>query len=303
MALLSESPQRGIRFDILLSVTMFKAKFGIQLAVVLVAAIGWRVSAQTPPSPPPAITPASTTRQSAAPQAAASPGVATPASQVNPAANPPHAGLNVVVIDPAHGGTDAGGRGTEGIRESDVVLALATQLRKSLEAQGFQVVQTRDSNDNPSFDDRSARANAQRGPVFVTLHVGSTGVVGTARVYVSPEFAATTVADTTGMIPWERAQAPYVGLSRKLGDLVQAELAKRFKGSPTTAQVAPVRQLRTTAAPAIAVEVSSVSVADRTDLERMLPGVADAIARGIVAFRPSYVLPTLSPNAGGGTQP
>ncbi len=206
----------------------------------------------------------------------------------------------MVVIDPAHGGADAGGRGTEGIRESDVVLEFAAQLRKDLEAQGFQVVQTREGNDNPSFDDRSARANAQHGAVFVTLHVGSTGVTGTARVYVSPEFAL--VTDTTGLIPWERAQGPFVGLSHKLGDLVQGELAKRFKGSPATALVAPVRQLRTTAAPAIAVEISSVSVADRSDLERMIPGAADAIARGITDFKPAYVVPTVSTNPAGGSQ-
>jgi N-acetylmuramoyl-L-alanine amidase len=209
--------------------------------------------------------------------------------------------LNVVVIDPAHGGTDTGGRGTEGIRESDVILEFAAQLRKSLEAQGFQVVQTRDGNDNPSLDDRSARANAQRGAVFVTLHIGSTGVTGTARVYVSPEYAQ--VPNTSGLIPWDRAQAPFAGLSHKFGDMVQAELAKRFKGSPATALVAPVRQLRTTAAPAIAVEISSVSVADRADLERMIPGIADAITRGIVAFRPSYVVPTFSTNTPAGVQP
>ncbi len=175
-----------------------------------------------------------------------------------------------MVIDPAHGGTDTGGRGTEGIRESDVVLDLAAQLKRALEAQGFQVVQTREGNDNPSFDDRSARANAQRGAVFVSLHVASTGVTGTARVYVLPEFPA--VTDPSGMIPWDRAQAPFVSLSHKLGDMVQAELSKRFKGSPSVALVAPVRQLRTTAAPAIAVELSSVSVEDRGALERMLPG-------------------------------
>ncbi len=207
-----------------------------------------------------------------------------------------------MVIDPAHGGTDAGGRGTEGIRESDVVLDLATQLKKALEAQGFQVVQTREGNDNPSFDDRSARANAQLGAVFVTLHVASTGVTGTARVYVLPEFAP--VTDTTGLIPWDRAQAPFVSLSHKLGDLVQSELSKRFKGSPTMALTAPVRQLRTTAAPAIAVELSSVSVGDRGSLDRMLPGVAEAISRGVAAFKPSYVVPSLSatPSPGGGQQ-
>ena len=254
---------------------------------------------QAPTAKPAVAATASSTPQSATPQSVSSPAAAAP--QLGAAPLIPRVGLDVVVIDPAHGGSDAGGRGTEGIRESDVVLDFAAQLRKALEAQGFQVVQTRDNNDNPSFDDRSARANAQRGAVFVTLHVGSTGVTGTARVYISPEFAA--VTDNSGMIPWERAQGPFAGLSHKLGDLVQLELAKRFKGSPTSAIVAPVRQLRTTAAPAIAVEISSVSVADRAELERMIPGVADAITRGIVAFKPSYVLPTFSSRAAGGVQP
>jgi N-acetylmuramoyl-L-alanine amidase len=273
----------------------------LALALLLTAATALSASAQTPVPKPAVTSSAPSAQQSATPQNASAP--ASPAPQANAVPVIPRAGLNVVVIDPAHGGTDAGGRGTEGIRESDVVLEFAAQLRKSLEAQGFQVVQTREANDNPSFDDRSARANAQRGAVFVTLHIASTGVTGTARVYVSPEFAPTATTDTTGMIPWDRAQGPFVGLSHKLGDLVQLELAKRFKGSPTAAIVAPVRQLRTTAAPAIAVEISSVSVADRAELERMIPGVVDSITRGIVAFKPSYILPTFSPNASGGTQP
>lgn len=206
----------------------------------------------------------------------------------------------MVVLDPAHGGTDLGARGTEGIRESDVVLEFAAQVKKALEAQGFQVVQTREGNDNPSFDDRSARANAQRGAVFITLHVSSTGLSGTARVYVMPDIPP--VDHPNGLIPWDRAQGPFVGLSHKLGDLVQMELAKRFKGSPTAAEVAPVRQLRTTAAPAIAVEISSVSVGDRAELDRMVPGVADAIARGVSAFKLSYVVPTIA-SPSGGTQP
>ena len=202
----------------------------------------------------------------------------------------PQTGLNVVVLDPAHGGTDPGARGTGGIRESEILLDFAIQVRRALELQGFQVVQTRQGNENPSFDDRSATANAQRGAVFVTLHISSTGLQGTARVYVNTDLAP--VADSNGLIPWDRAQAPFLGLSRTFGDLVQGFLAPRFKGSPETAQTASVRQLRTTAAPAIAVEISSVTVEDRADLDRMAPGVADAIARGAAAFRPSYVVPT-----------
>jgi len=194
-----------------------------------------------------------------------------------------------VVLDPAHGGTDLGARGTGGIHESDIVLEFAAQARTALEAQGFQVVQTRQGNENPSFDDRSAMANAQRGAIFVTLHIASTGVPGTARVYVMNDMAP--AADATGLIPWDHAQAPFASLSRKLGDQVQGLLSQRFKGSPTVAQTASVRQLRTTASPAIAVEISSVTVDDRVQLDHMAPGIADAIARGAAAFRPTYVVP------------
>jgi N-acetylmuramoyl-L-alanine amidase len=199
------------------------------------------------------------------------------------------AGLNVVVLDPAHGGTDPGARGTGGMRESEIVLDFSIQVRSALELQGFQVLQTRQGNENPSFDDRSAIANAQRGAVFVTLHISSTGLPSTARVYANSDLPP--VTDSNGMIPWDRAQAPFLELSRTFGDFVQGFLAQRFKGSPETAQTASVRQLRTTAAPAIAVEISSVTVEDRADLDRMAPGVADAIARGAAAFRPTYVVP------------
>jgi N-acetylmuramoyl-L-alanine amidase len=204
---------------------------------------------------------------------------------------PPRPGLNIVVLDPAHGGTDTGARGTGGIRESEIVLQFALQVRRALEAQGFQVIQTRMANENPSFDDRSAMANAQVGAVFVTLHVSSTGLPGTVRVYVNSDLPGNLGGrEAGGLIPWDRAQAPFLALSHKLGDFVQGNLAARFKGSPGNAQAAAIRQLRTTAAPAIAVEISSVSVSDRLDLDRMAPGVADAIARGVTDFRPSYVV-------------
>ena len=209
-----------------------------------------------------------------------------PGSQTAPS------GLSIVVLDPAHGGTDPGARGTGGIQESEITLEFAAHARRALEQQGFQVVETRQANDNPSFDDRSAIANAQRGAVFISLHIASTGIPGTVRVYVNSDLPS--VKTTSGFIPWELAQAPFLGLSRKLGDLVQGMLTQHFKGSPDTAQTATIRQLRTTAAPAIAVEVSSVVVNNRADLDHMAPAVADAIARGVAAFKPLYAMATAS---------
>jgi len=242
----------------------------------------------------------SQTQQSSAspPTAAIQTNPSTPIGQPGVTGAPPTAagrtqggGLTIVVLDPAHGGTDLGARGGGGMRESEIVLDFAGEVRRALEQQGFQVVQTRQGNDNPSFDDRSAMANAQRSAVFVTLHISSTGLPGTVRVYVNSDLPA--VTDTNGFIPWDRAQAPFLALSRKYADLVQGMLAQRFKGSPDAAQTGTVRQLRTTAAPAIAVEVSSVTVNDRSDLDHMAAGVGDAIARGTVAFKSSYVIPNM----------
>jgi N-acetylmuramoyl-L-alanine amidase len=214
-----------------------------------------------------------------------------PAVPVGAQTNQPRAGLNVIILDPAHGGTDPGARGTGGVRESDIVLDLAAQVKRGLEAQGFQVLLTRTGNENPSFDDRSALVNAQTGAIFLSLHISSTGLSGTARVYTMPDMALPPA--NGGLIPWEQAQAAYLPLSRKLGDAVQGELALKFKGSPAEVQTAYIRQLRTTAAPAIAVELSSVSIQEKADLDKMLPGAADAIVRGVASFRPSYVTPVL----------
>jgi len=242
---------------------------------------------QTPSQPQPAQATASTPPQAGGAPAGQS-AVTAPGSPS--IAQTSQSGLNIVVLDPAHGGTDLGARGTGGIQESDIVMGFVAEVRKALEQQGFQVVQTRQANDNPSFDDRSAIANAQRNAVFITLHIASTGLPGTVRVYVNSDLPPVTTVN--GLIPWDRAQVPFLGLSRKLGDLVQGMLTQRFKGSPDTAQTATIRQLRTTAAPAIAVEISSVVVNDRADLDHMAPGVADAITRGVAAFKPLYVIPT-----------
>lgn len=49
-----------------------------------------------------------------------------------------------IVIDPGHGGNDPGGIGVSGVLEKDVNLSVALFLRKNFEAQGFEVVMTRD---------------------------------------------------------------------------------------------------------------------------------------------------------------
>ncbi len=208
------------------------------------------------------------------------------APQIPPTAAKPT--LNVVVLDPAHGGADAGAHGASGVLESEVVMSFARLGRLELERQGLRVVLTRQANENPSFDDRSAVANAHRGAVFISLHVSSTGPPGTARVYSVTVPAAAMSAARPALLPWDQAQDPFAESSRRLAELVQIQLAQKFPGSAAIPSVARVRQLRTVAAPAVAIEISSVAVRERTQLEQMGPALGEAVARGVAAFRAAY---------------
>ena len=89
-------------------------------------------------------------------------------------------GLNrtVVVLDPGHGGTDAGSHIGDNVVEKNVTLALALRLRSLLIARGFLVVLTRDS-DAPTegnaagtpltLDDRAGIANHARAAACLML--------------------------------------------------------------------------------------------------------------------------------------
>lgn len=192
----------------------------------------------------------------------------------------------MVVIDPAHGGADAGARGSSGIQEKDVVLYYALLLRDYLQRQGLRVVLTRQAGENPGFDDRAAMANSYRDAVFITLHASSTGPPGAARCYydAGPGHHGD-ASSPSGLLRWERAQEPFAPASQRLAGLVQALLHQSLPGSPATPVPAPVRQLRTVAAPAIAVEVSSVSVPSRDRLDRLAQPLAESLARALAAFR------------------
>lgn len=221
----------------------------------------------------------------------------------NPLPPPLHSGPTIV-IDPAHGGTDNGARGQSGQVEKDVVLIFARMLRGEFERQGYRVVMTRNDDSNPSYEDRAAVANGYRDAIFITVHVASTGKIGTARAYSyqfatplapanSTDGSATaapastpTNARASGLVPWDQAQQPFMAASYRLADALQSQFAQRFSGSPSIATRFAVRELRSVAAPAAAVELSSISVSDPNTLLAMGAPLASAIVRAVQVLRP-----------------
>jgi N-acetylmuramoyl-L-alanine amidase len=79
--------------------------------------------------------------------------------------------LMVVAIDPGHGGEDPGAQGPSGLREKDVVLALAHKLRDSINAQpGMRAMLTRDADYFVPLQDRVHKARGVQADVMVSVH-------------------------------------------------------------------------------------------------------------------------------------
>ncbi len=93
----------------------------------------------------------------------------------------------VVVIDPGHGGHDPGAVGHMGIKEKDVVLAIAKRLADYLEKDGrFRVIMTRRDDTFVPLQERANIALRNRADLFISIHAD-------AHPQRSPEARGTTI--------------------------------------------------------------------------------------------------------------
>ncbi len=79
----------------------------------------------------------------------------------------------VIVIDAGHGGKDPGAN-RAGVNEKDITLAVAKQVHKKLQEQGYTVLLTRSGDDTLKLSDRTKFSNDRKASVFVSIHVNST---------------------------------------------------------------------------------------------------------------------------------
>jgi N-acetylmuramoyl-L-alanine amidase len=79
--------------------------------------------------------------------------------------------LIIVALDPGHGGEDPGAIGPSGLREKDVVLAVALQLRDKLNATpNMRVMMTRDEDFFVPLHERVRKARRVQADLFVSIH-------------------------------------------------------------------------------------------------------------------------------------
>ena len=227
-------------------------------------------AAQTPQAPPPQTaktpppsTPSSTTASAPPNTAPPSPGAAPtgPPGPVAPVGPP----LPVVVLDAGHGGEDNGARSRDGVLEKDLVAQLVARVRQALLTAGkFRVILTRTGDANVTFEQRAATANVGGAAYFLTFHAGDLGG-GSPQVsiytYQSPGLAD---ASSEGrarpfFVPWDRVQENYLDQSRQLAQIIEQNLAALAGVNVNSVTGAPERTLRSVSAPAVAIEIGSLS--------------------------------------------
>lgn len=185
-----------------------------------------------------------------------------------------------IVLDPGHGGDDAGARSPSGTVEKDVTLAVARQLKSQLESRlGVRVILTRDDDRAVTLDQRGAIANNAKADIFLSLHLNSAlspGVSG-AEVFTlkldreaaaarQPAGSAPAALPVLGggtrvidVVPWDFAQAQHAESSSVFASMLEEELRKHVPMGPRPLQQSVMRLLAALNMPAALVEIAYLS--------------------------------------------
>jgi len=204
--------------------------------------------------------------------------------------------IHVVVIDPGHGGGDAGVTVGDAV-EKDLTLALARQLRVELERRlPVRVVLTRDRDVALSIDQRAQAANKARADLVLSLHFDGfpTPAARGATVYCPPAtFAAKGAEARAGgsrpvaVLPWSDVATRHAVQARALGDAVLGVMELRGLGPTRLRERLPFNLLGVNA-PGIVLECATLTAPrDRARVTepRGLADLAAGIADGIVAYQ------------------
>ena len=235
--------------------------------------------------------------------------------------------LRSVVIDPGHGGAEAGARGAAGNLEKAVTLSVARRLKASLEARlGVRVILTREGDGTVGLDERAAVANNNKADLFISLHANASirpAATGAEVFYLSlAEYGEDALRAATGpresipvfgggsrdieVVQWQLAQARHIEQSAAFAQLIESSLRTRVTMSPRALQQAPFRVLVGANMPAVLVELGFLTNAEQ---EKQLTSDAyqaslvEGLVEAVVRFRDRHgAAPPRAAPSGGGTR-
>jgi N-acetylmuramoyl-L-alanine amidase len=183
----------------------------------------------------------------------------------------------VVIIDPGHGGADAGCPGASGIAESALAYAVAEKLRQAIE-QGSSVktILTRDKDRAASRAERVLMAHARKGDLLICLHAG-------AALSTAQQGCRLFVCGSGG----EGAGAQYADRSRALAAAVAAGIAEATGRGSGGIYQSSCHVVREAAMPGLMIEIGMLTNPEEGRLlasEDYQAKLAGGIAAGIKKY-------------------
>ncbi len=179
----------------------------------------------------------------------------------------------IIVIDPGHGGNDAGAIGPTGVMEKTVTLNVALELEKLLKANGATVIMTRHTDKTVSHKGASASAieelqarcdvaNSAKADIFISIHADS---------FTNPSARGTTgyyYSQTEGQA------------SIKLADCIRKALCEQIKTPSRGTKPCNFYVVRNTDMAATLIELAFISNPDEENILSSKEGVLKC-AQGI----------------------
>ncbi len=192
--------------------------------------------------------------------------------------------VEVVAIDPGHGGVDNGRTGPGGTREKEVNLEVAMMLRRALRDQlGVKVVMTRVKDELVPFGRRVEIANTEGADLFISIHCNgwyTSDVGGFETFFLAPPrteaearqareenasagFEGSSPGGAPGedldFILWDMVQNEFINESSRFAEYTQKELDKKLEIRNRGVKQSGLRVLRGLNMPAILVEMAFLS--------------------------------------------
>lgn len=221
--------------------------------------------------------------------------------------------LDLVVIDPGHGGANRGSVGVTGYLEKDFNLALARKLKPVIEARGIEVMMTRNDDTYVTLETRTELANSVGADLFISLHAngyGSRSASGFEVYFLSPivdeeaRFVAAaengSVApasivaeegDEVAFILWDTAQNQFVAESSYLAQLINEEIDGVTDIPNRGVKQADFFVLKGAYLPGVLVEAAFLTNPGEEALlksETFQATIAEAIGRALGRFREDF---------------
>jgi N-acetylmuramoyl-L-alanine amidase len=196
---------------------------------------------------------------------------------------------HIVVIDPAHGGQDAGVKLTDKTSEKEITLAIALALQKELASENnVEVVLTRSSDTNVTLEERKTNISKIKPELFLSLHINAGfGKEADGFELYYPGFKELQENKKAAKNSPKNKKNKYLNDSVRLANFIQKNMDTLFPRKGRGLREADVPIMEGMTIPALVVEIGfATNPEEKKKLlsENTQTEIAKALAKSIILF-------------------